>query len=273
MKFVKMHGCGNDFVILDGRAKPLALSAVAVRRLADRRFGLGCDQLIVLEPAPAGADVFMRIYNPDGSTSGMCGNAVRCVATLVAPGKPLTIATESRLVQARPAGAGVEVDMGPPVFDPAHIPLAPGADLAGLAARHGLPTPTALSMGNPHVVFVVPSLAAVKVAAVGPKIEHAPDFPQRTNVEFVEVTGPRSATVRVWERGAGETLACGSGACAVGVVLIQRGLCQSPVQLAMPGGILTVAWAGEGVRLSGPTAFVADGTLAPDLAQSIVPAA
>jgi diaminopimelate epimerase len=113
----------------------------------------------------------------------------------------------------------------------------------------------------------------VAVATVGPQIEHAPDFPQRTNVEFVEVTGPHAATVRVWERGAGETLACGSGACAVGVALIRSGLCQSPVQLAMPGGTLTVAWTGEGVRLSGPATFVAEGTLAPALAQSIVPAA
>ena len=235
--FVKMHGLGNDFAIFDARDAAIAMPAERVRRLADRRLGIGCDQLILLEPSPR-ADLFMRIYNPDGSESGACGNATRCVAALTGAA---SIETAAGVLLAEPAGQGIRVNMGHPRFEWDAIPLAyPMDTLAMPVAWEDLEHPAAVSMGNPHAVFVVTDAAAVDLARLGPEIEHDPIFPQRVNVNIVSILSRTHATLRVWERGAGLTLACGSGACATFAALRRRGLVDSRATISLPGGDLLI---------------------------------
>jgi diaminopimelate epimerase len=259
-RFVKMHGCGNDFVVFDERGGRLGLTPADAAAIADRRTGVGCDQFIVIEPAPPGADAFMRISNPDGSEAGACGNATRCVAHLLAAesGRDRqvirTIAGDLPC-EALPNGQ-VRVDMGPVRLDWRDIPLARPMDTLDLDLRAGpVSHPAAASMGNPHATFFVPDIGAIPIAAIGPILEHNALFPERANIGFVEVLRPDRIRLRVWERGAGLTLACGSGACAALVNAARRGLTGREATVVVDGGELTIAWRGDNhVLMTGPAA-------------------
>lgn len=270
--FVKMHGIGNDFVIFDGRQDSFVPSPELARKVADRRFGIGCDQVITLLPADD-ADLFMLIQNPDGSESGACGNATRCVASLVmeeAGRSDLVIRTRGGLLACTRNGDGrITVDMGAPRLEWHEIPLAREMDTADIefeiAMAEGglLRAPVGVNMGNPHAVFFVADADAVDVAAIGPRIEHDPLFPERVNVSFAAVMGRERIRLRVWERGAGITLACGSAACATLVAATRRGLVDSAATIVMDGGELQVQWReSDGhVLMTGPAEEVFRGSL------------
>jgi len=251
--FIKMHGLGNDFIVLDARATPLPepLGKGRVRALADRREGIGCDQIILLEPSAA-QDFCMRIFNADGGEVEACGNAARAVALL--HGEPARIETAGGAIALEPAKGGASVDMGEPRFGWDEVPLAFPMDTAALPlAWDALERPAAINVGNPHVIFFVPDAGAVDLARLGPEIEHDPAFPERINVNVASLAGPGHIALRVWERGAGLTRACGTGACASAVAAIQRGLVPSPVRVSLTGGDLTIAWSpGETIRMTGP---------------------
>jgi diaminopimelate epimerase len=265
--FVKMHGCGNDFVVFDERTGTLGLTPARAAAIADRRTGVGCDQFIAIEAPPPGstADAFMRIRNPDGSEAGACGNATRCVADLVASGRSrVTIQTVSGLLPAdRLPGGRWQVDMGPPLLDWQAIPLAHPADTLHLDLAAGpVRDPAACSMGNPHATFFVADLAAVPIAAIGPALEHAPIFSERANIGFAQVLAPDRLRLRVWERGAGLTLACGSGACAALVNAARRGLTLRHATVVADGGELEIIWREDGhVLMAGPAAIAFRGTI------------
>lgn len=254
LPFTKMHGLGNDFVVLDGREQPLpALTAGIVRRLANRREGIGCDQLIVLEPSKT-ADIRMRIYNSDGGEVESCGNASRAVALLL--GKAATLETAGGLIRVSPEHGGASVDMGVPRFDWAAIPLAYAMDtLAMPVGWDGLEQPTAVNVGNPHVVFFVPDTDAVPLQTIGPIIETDPLFPERVNVNVATILDRTAIRLRVWERGAGITRACGTGACATAVAAMRRGLVERAVTVTLPGGELHIAWGDDDrITMTGPAA-------------------
>ena len=262
--FLKMHGLGNDFVVLDRRDGAPRLDAELARQLADRRFGVGCDQVIVLEPPTRDdADVFMRIHNPDGGEAEACGNATRCIANLVMEETGAEIArieTVAGLLTGRRQDGGrvVSVDMGAPRLDWRDIPLAKAMDTLALPGSFaGYEKPCAVSMGNPHIVFFVPDAQAVALESVGPKIEHDPLFPARANIEFATIRADGSIDLRVWERGAGITLACGSGACATMVAAVRRGLTGRKAAIDLPGGRLEIEWREEDghVIMTGPVAL------------------
>ena len=245
--FIKMHGAGNDFVVLDGRAQRLGLTADRIRLIADRRLGVGCDQLISLEPGTEGADVFMRIHNPDGSEAGACGNATRCVATLI--GRDLgraavTIRTISGdLPSSLLADGRVTVDLGPPRLGWAEVPLAAPMDTLHLPLAEGtVADPAACSMGNPHATFFVDAIEGLDIAQLGPRFETDTLFPDRANIGFAQVLAPDRIRLAVWERGAGRTLACGSGASATLVNAVRRGLAGRRATLLLDGGTLTIEW-------------------------------
>ncbi|HLO78192.1 MAG TPA: diaminopimelate epimerase [Magnetospirillum sp.] len=270
--FLKMHGLGNDFVVLDGRASGLALSADAVRAIADRHRGVGCDQLIVIEPARnAVSDAWMTIYNPDGSQSGACGNATRCVAWLLMRqngSDKVVIETKAGLLDGEARGDRlVAVDMGRARLDWRDIPLAEAVDTLHLGIQAGpLADPVGVSMGNPHAVFFVDDVAAIDLAALGPVLEHHPLFPERANIEIVQVLAPDRLRMRVWERSAGITQACGSGACATLVAAARRGLTGRKADVELDGGTLTIEWlADDHVLMTGPVALSFHGTLDPSL--------
>jgi diaminopimelate epimerase len=256
--FHKMHGLGNDFVVIDGRAAPVPIGAAEARAIADRHQGIGCDQLILIEPSGV-ADMRMRIFNADGSEVGQCGNALRCVALLA--GGSARIETAGGIVSASPDGNGITVDMGAPRFGWDEIPLAYPVDTAAMPLGwETLERPMAVNVGNPHVVFFVADLAAVDLARLGPEIEHDPIFPERVNVNVAQVTGPSALSLSVWERGAGLTRACGTGACATAVAAIRQGLVTSPVTVTLPGGPLVIDWApGGSIRMTGPATPVFEG--------------
>ena len=262
LPFVKMHGAGNDFVLIDSRGRGAVVSAGLAQALGDRHRGAGFDQLAELQDTD-GADVALVFWNADGSRAGACGNATRCVADRVMSetGRThLAIRTARGILRAERRGAQVWVNMGLPQLDWADIPLSHAVDTCHLP----LPgDPAAVGMGNPHCVFFVPDATAAQITAQGPLVEMDPLFPQRTNVEFVSVTAPDRMRMRVWERGTGVTLACGSGACAVAVAAHRRGLTGRQVTLDADGGVLLVDWRDDGVWLSGPTAHVFDGWLTP----------
>jgi diaminopimelate epimerase len=255
--FHKMHGLGNDFVVIDARAEAVEITPASARGIADRRTGIGCDQLILLEPSTA-ADIRMRIFNADGGEVEQCGNALRCVARLTGARR---IETAGGLIEAEPDQAGVTVDMGAPRFGWDEIPLAYALDTAMLPVGwENLEQGAAVNIGNPHVVFFVPDLDAIDLDRLGPLIERDPLFPERVNVNVAQVAGPASLKLRVWERGAGLTRACGTGACATAVAAIRRGLVQSPVTVSLPGGDLRIAWSpGASVRMTGPATHVFSG--------------
>ncbi len=267
--FLKMHGCGNDFVVFDERRKPLGLTATRAAAIANRRTGVGCDQFIVMERPPAGsnADVFMRIRNPDGSEAGACGNATRCVAALYAAetGRTqLVVQTISGNLPAliNPDGT-VTVDMGPARLAWQDIPLAHAADTLHLPLEEGpVSDPAAASMGNPHATFFVPDVETLDVENLGPILEHAPLFPERANIGFATILAPDRIRLRVWERSAGLTLACGSGACATIVNAARRGLTARRARILADGGALDMEWREDGhVMMTGPVATAFHGLI------------
>ena len=268
--FLKMHGLGNDVVIVDARAREVALTPDAIRRIADRRLGVGCDQLIRLEPS-AEADVFMRIWNPDGSEAQACGNGTRCVASLVmgeTGHDGARIETAAGLLACeRGADGRIAVDMGPARCGWAEIPLSREADTLALDLGPDAPAPAAcVNIGNPHAVLFVEDCDAIELATTGPKLERHPLFPERANVSFATVESRERIRLRVWERGAGATLACGSAACAAIVAAARRGLTGRKAVVALPGGELELAWREDGhVAMAGPIALSYRGTLAPEL--------
>ncbi len=272
LKFTKMHGIGNDFVMIDAVTQRLQLKPRDICRIADRRLGVGCDQVILAEP-PGRPDVdfHYRIFNPDGSEAEQCGNGARCFARFVRLRRlthkrlmrveTLSGITELRVVDRQQ----VEVNMGQPWLDPSRIPLNRSAqaeeyalDVAGESVPVG-----AVSMGNPHAILRVPDTAHCRIDELGPAIESHDEFPRRCNVSFMQVLGRSEILLRVYERGAGETLACGSGACAAVVHGRVRGWLDEEVTVHLPGGKLLVAWPGgdQPVRMTGPTAVVFEGSI------------
>ena len=259
-QFHKMHGLGNDFVVIDARDAPFPMSPARAKAVADRRTGIGCDQLIMLEPS-ASEDAKMRTWNADGSEVQICGNASRAVALLL--GKPATLETNGGRISIAPDADGATVDMGLPRFDWDDIPLAYAMDTSAMPVGWELlETPIAVNIGNPHVIFFVDDATSIDLARLGPVIENDPLFPERVNVNVATITGPSSLSLHVWERGAGLTRACGTGACATAVAAIRSKRVTSPVTVTLPGGDLTIAWApGETIRMTGPAAHVFTGEI------------
>ena len=272
IKFTKMHGAGNDFVMLDGVRQNIQLTPEQLRLLADRHFGVGCDQILIVEkPVNKGVDFRYRIFNADGGEVEQCGNGARCFMRFVHDQKLTTkreilVETRSGLISPRLEQDGrITVNMGPPVFESARIPFDGGSGAASepLAVAGETLDISVLSMGNPHAVQLVPDVERAPVEKLGPLIEHHPRFPKRVNAGFMQVMDRHSLRLRVYERGAGETLSCGTGACAAAVTGIRRGLLDSPVNVATRGGVLTVRWDGEGkpVLMTGPAISVFSGEI------------
>lgn len=257
-RFDKMHGLGNDFVIVDARERPFVVTPALARAIADRRTGVGCDQLIVLERSD-GADLKMRIWNSDGGEVEACGNATRCVVQLTGATR---IDSDGGLLEGAQLESEVEVTLQQPRFDWDQIPLAYAMDTMALPMAWGpLEHPQALNVGNPHVVFFVDDPASISIEELGPTIEHDAVFPERVNVNVATVQDD-GIRLRTWERGAGLTLACGTGACATAVAAIRSKRARSPVRVTMPGGSLTVSWApGESIRMRGSATHVFSGEL------------
>jgi diaminopimelate epimerase len=262
--FHKMHGLGNDFVIIDARSEPFEITPALARAIADRRTGVGCDQLILLEPSDS-AELRMRIWNQDGGEVESCGNATRCVVQLTGAA---TIETDGGLLSGEAAGAEVEVAIREPRFGWNEIPLAYAMDTAPLPmAWDGLEHPLALNVGNPHLVFFVPDAREVPLDVLGPRIEKDPAFPERINVNVASYVHDR-LKLRTFERGVGETLACGTGACASAVAAIASRRAHSPVQVDMTGGSLTISWEPGGpIRMRGSATHVFEGELDLDALQ------
>lgn len=260
---MKMHGLGNDFVVIDSRTAQRPVTASLARALGDRHRGVGFDQLAVIADDDT-ADLHLTFYNADGSLAGACGNATRCIARHEMDTRgvdALTLRTERGVLQARDAGQGnTAVNMGAPLLDWADIPLAEAVDTLHLPIEGG---PVATGMGNPHCTFFVENAEDVDLASFGPTHEHHPLFPQRTNVQVAQVTGPDRLRMRVWERGVGVTLASGSSSCAVAVAAHRRGLTGRAVTIDLDGGTIDIDWRDDGVWMTGPTAHVFTGTLTP----------
>jgi diaminopimelate epimerase len=249
--FLKMHFGGNDFVVLDARRSPLPISQARAAALADRRTSVGFDQLLILEPTEAGADVFLRILNTDGSEAGACGNGTRCVAGLLmaesGQGRAVIRTLAGELVAESRGGGQIAIDMGQAHFGWQDVPLAREVNTLHLPlSRKGVHDPAACSMGNPHATFFVDDVAVVAVAELGPGLEHDPLFPSRANIGFAQVLGPHHLRLRVWERGVGETQACGSGACAAVVNAARRKLIGHAADVDLPGGRLHIHWRADG---------------------------
>jgi diaminopimelate epimerase len=256
--FHKMHGLGNDFVIFDAREEPLAMDEPLARAVSDRKTGIGCDQLVVLEKSNV-ADLRMRIWNHDGIEVESCGNASRCVVALT---HAKTIETGGGLVRGEEDGSDIEVSLGEPHFEWDQVPVTYAIPTNPMPMAWGeLHNPVALSVGNPHVVFFVDNADSIDLDELGPRIEHDPVFPDRINVNVAEVH-PDGIRLRTWERGAGITRACGTGASATAVAAILTKRVQSPVKVTMRGGSLTIAWApGEPIRMRGSATYVFKGEI------------
>jgi len=259
LSFMKMHGLGNDFVVLDGRARRITVTPGLARAIADRHRGVGFDQLALIETGEG--DARLTFYNADGSTAGACGNATRCIARFLMDesGKDrLTLVTERGTLFAQDAGDGLtSVNMGHPQLDWQDIPLASEMDTLALPIEG---TPVATGMGNPHCTFFVEEAEAIDLAAFGPRFEHHPLYPQRTNVQVASLIGPDHLRMRVWERGVGVTLSSGSSSCATAVAAARRGLTGRKVTLELDGGTLQIDWRDDGVWMTGATAHVFDGS-------------
>jgi diaminopimelate epimerase len=272
ISFTKMHGTGNDFIVIDNRDKALSTQLSnrreLSRRLCDRRFGIGADQILLLENS-ATADFAMKIFNADGSEVEMCGNGIRCLAKYIwdrgfSEKNTLAIETPAGLIRPERAGEMVRVDMGEPVLEGRRIPVALDGHVTDMPLRAGDREIriTCVSMGNPHAVIVVDNVDAFDVCLYGPIIEHYPLFPNRINVEFIQVLGPESIRMRVWERGSGETLACGTGASAVGVAANILGLTEKKITVHLRGGDLQIEWAANNhVYMTGPAVDVFEGMI------------
>ena len=274
--FIKMHGLGNDFVIIDNRKADALLNEPLRRLIADRHRGVGCDQLIVLSaPRHPEANLFMEIFNPDGSEAGACGNATRCVGRLLfeETGQERgVVQTVAGLLPVEMAEDGViSVDFGPPRLDWQQIPLAAATDTLNVPLNlDDIPNPCCVSVGNPHAVFFVPDVAAIKLSVVGPALETNAMFPDRANIEFAQILKRDHIRMRVWERGAGITQACGSAACATLVAAVRRGLSDRHAVITLDGGDLSVTWRKDDhVILSGPAALSFRGTLSKELLASV----
>jgi diaminopimelate epimerase len=270
--FTKMHGAGNDFVVFDGVTRPVALTPEKIRRLADRHFGIGCDQVLLVErPTASGADFRYRIFNADGGEVEQCGNGARCFVRFVRDRRltakdEIAVETLSGMIYPRLEPDGnVTVNMGVPRFEPAEVPFEASTreNVYDLEVNGRKLSVTVLSMGNPHAVQVVPETDSAPVNTQGPLIERHPRFPQRVNAGYMQIMDRRHIRLRVYERGAGETLACGTGACAAVVAGRQRGLLDDKVDVKLLGGTLRVSWAGEGqpVWMTGPAVTVFEGTI------------
>lgn len=252
VEFIKMHGLGNDFVVLDARARALpVIDSRIAAALANRHTGIGCDQLVLLEPS-ASADFRMRIFNHDGGEVGACGNATRAVALL--NGSAARIETIGGMLEASPTDGGARVDMGMPRFEWDAIPLAYPMDTMTMPVGWDmLDNPGAVNVGNPHVMFFVEDTDGVPLERLGPEIERDPLFPERVNVNVATIESRNRIRLRVWERGAGLTLACGTGACATAVMAMRRRLVDSSVTVALPGGDLQIEWSeGGSILMTGP---------------------
>jgi len=273
-----MSGLGNDFVVFDARQRPIRPTGDQVRWIADRELGVGCDQLIVLEPASApGADIFMRIFNAEGLEVDACGNATRCVGAMLSDelGRTTTtVQTNAGLLISERNGDQVTVDMGVPKFDWRDIPLSEEfLDTRGIELQIGpadnpiLHTPSVVNVGNPHAIFWVEQPDEYDLARVGPLLENHPLFPQRANISLARVTDTANITIRVWERGAGLTKACGTAACAVAVAAARKGLTGRLVTMELPGGLLEINWrkTDDHVLMSGPFSFDGAGEMGADL--------
>jgi len=270
--FTKMQGLGNDFVVFNAVAHPLALTRQQLRRIADRRFGVGCDQVLLVEPPKsAGADFYYRIFNADGGEVEQCGNGARCLARFVrekglSARDEIAVETVAGMIYPRVEADGqITVNMGVPIFEPERVPFqAHGRELVyDLEVGGDTIQISVLSLGNPHAVHVVEDIEAAPVSTQGPMIESHPRFPRRVNAGYMQVIGPGHIRVRVYERGVGETLACGTGACAAVVAGRQRGLLDATVTVQLKGGTLSIAWQGEGqpVLMTGPAETVFEGTI------------
>lgn len=260
ISFMKMHGLGNDFVIVDSRGPGPLISEEMARRLGNRHLGVGFDQLAVISDSPQ-ADVALTFFNADGSTAGACGNATRCVAQyeMQRLGRTtLSLITERGILQARQQGALVSVNMGHPMLDWDEVPLAREMETLYLPLEG---RPTATGMGNPHCTFFVENADAIDLAQLGPRFEHDPLFPERTNVQFVHVLGENRLRMRVWERGVGVTLASGSSSCATAVAAARLGLTGPTVEIQLDGGSIHIDWREDGVWMTGATMHVFDGQL------------
>jgi diaminopimelate epimerase len=278
-----MHGLGNDFLIIDARTEPFDPSEALVRRLADRKLGVGCDQLIVMDRAKRGGDTFMRIWNPDGGEVEACGNATRCLGRILMEesGKSqVVIETVAGDLKARSGGGAlVTVDMGVPKFDWQDIPLRESMDtrlidyMAVPGTAFGLTGPSAVNIGNPHCVFFVEDAEAHDLEAIGPGIENHMLFPERTNVGFAQVRNAGNIRLRVWERGTGVTQACGTGACAAAVCAMRQSLADRIVDVELDGGVLRIEWDAktDHIHMSGPAALSYRGVLAEELMTSVSP--
>jgi len=272
LKFTKMHGAGNDFVVLDGIRQDIDLNPEQLRMLADRHFGVGCDQILLVEKSQSKeADFRYRIFNADGGEVEQCGNGARCFLRFVhdqqlTAKREIVVETRSGLIAPRLEQDGrVTVDMGAPIFDPARIPFVGGLNAISepLEVAGKILDISALSMGNPHAILVVDDIKLAPAEALGPLIEHHPRFPNRINAGFMQIKDRNRIKLRVYERGAGETLSCGTGACAAAVAGIRRGLLDSPVNVATRGGVLTIAWEGGDtpVLMTGPAITVFTGEI------------
>jgi diaminopimelate epimerase len=261
LRFLKMHGLGNDFVVIDARTGGAPVTAALARALGDRHRGVGFDQLAVVRAGP-GVAAEVDFWNADGTPADACGNASRCVARMLmeeSGDRALDLRTGRGVLRAEDAGGGLtRVNMGAPQLDWREVPLAEAVELDALPIEG---VPGAVGMGNPHCVFVVPDAEAVDLARLGPAIEHHPLFPERTNVEVVQVIDRGTVRMRVWERGGMITLACGSGACAAAVVTARRGLTDRQVTVRLDGGDLLIDWRDDGVWMTGPTTHVFEGAL------------
>lgn len=246
LKFIKMHGLGNDFVVLDGRGTPIELTSAQTQAIADRRRGIGCDQLILLEESKKDADLVMRIRNADGGEVEACGNATRCIGKLIMDEKGSSqarIETVSGILTATKSAGGITVDMGPAYLDWQDIPLSHQMATLSLDMSEGaLSNPVAIGMGNPHAVFFVDDAAAIDLAGLGPILEHHALYPNRTNVEVAQIISRNHIRMRVWERGVGITEACGTGACAALVAAVRRDLTDRTAQVELDGGTLEITW-------------------------------
>ncbi|WP_458879433.1 diaminopimelate epimerase [Arenibacterium sp. CAU 1754] len=267
LPFMKMHGLGNDFVVVDARAQSFAITPALAERIGHRHFGVGFDQLAVIETGTG--DAHLTFYNSDGSTSAACGNATRCIARFLMDetGKSeLILTTDRGTLMARDAGNGLtSVNMGDPQLEWSEIPLSEEMDTLELPIEGG---PTATGMGNPHCTFFVEDAEAVPLETFGARYEHHPLFPERTNVQVAQIIGPDHIRMRVWERGVGATLASGSSSCAVAVAAARRGLTGRSVRIDLDGGTLNIDWRDDGVWMTGPTAHVFDGVLTTEFLDS-----
>lgn len=281
VSYLKMNGLGNDFVVIDARKRALTFTDDRVRWIADREQGVGCDQLIIMEaPKDEEADIFMRIYNAEGGEVDACGNATRCIGHLMAEelGRPnVVIETNAGLLRSVTDGDQVTVDMGVPRLQWQLIPLAEQfEDTTGIELQIGpidapvLHTPSVVNVGNPHAIFWVDDLDAHDLSLAGPLLENHPIFPERANISLAQVISEDHIKVRVWERGAGLTQACGTAACAVGVAAVRKGFVEGPVDVELPGGILKIEWrdSDKHIMMTGPYEIEGEGELPADLFES-----